>query len=140
MTSIRATEKPGHTNERTVVQLVNDLSGQTRRLVRDEITLAQLELKDKAKKGAGAAALLGAATLCALAALGALTAFAIISLDLVTPTWLAAGIVLLAWVVLAIALALAGRARLRHATPPLPQMASRSVAQDISAVKEGMGR
>lgn len=105
-------------------------------LVRQEIDLAKLELQGKARTATPGVAMLVAAAVLGLAVLGALTATLILVLDLVLVTWLAALIVTVLWAVVAAALALAGRSRLRKATPPIPEKAMASVQQDVAAAKQ----
>jgi hypothetical protein len=49
--------------------------------------------------------------------------------------WLAAVIVAAAYGLLAAGLALAGRSRVKQATPPVPEQATRSVKEDVQWAK-----
>jgi F0F1-type ATP synthase assembly protein I len=128
----------GHTHEdprdRPIAELVKDLASQTSTLVRQEIALAQAEVTQKAKIAGAGAAMLGGAAIAALLMLGALTATLIIVLDEWMPTWLAALIVTLLWGVVAAVLAKAGQARIKRATPPVPQTME-TVKEDIEWAK-----
>lgn len=77
----------------SVGQLMTQLSEQTSRLVRDELALAQVELKNTAKQAGMGAGLLGGAGVLALFGLGAAIATAIIALALLLPAWASALIV-----------------------------------------------
>ena len=104
-------------------------------LVRQEIELVKLELQGKARTAAPGLAMLAAAGVVGLAVLGALTAAMIVALDLVLPTWLAALIVTAFWAVVAGALAMVGRSRLRAAGPPVPEQTVDSVKEDVAVAK-----
>lgn len=82
--------------DRSVGELVSDLSDEVKRLVRDEIRLGVFELQHKGKKMGFGAGLFGAAGLFALFGVGALVTTAILALALVVPGWLAALIVAVA--------------------------------------------
>jgi hypothetical protein len=128
----------GMASERTVAQLVTDLSEQSSRLVRDEMKLAMTEIQGKAKRLGVGAGLAGAAGVIALFALGTLIATAVLAIDLVLPAWAAALIVGGALVLLAGLLALVGRQQMKRATPPMPREAVISVRKDIDTVRERM--
>src|ERR687894_2899160 len=76
--------------ERSVGELVKDLSSQTSTLVRKEIELARVELQEKGKIAGKGAGMLGGAAVAGLLALGALTAALIALLDKAMDTWIAA--------------------------------------------------
>jgi hypothetical protein len=67
--------------------------------------------------------------------LGALTATLVLALSTAMAAWLAALIVTVAYAVLAGALALVGRSRVKAGTPPLPQQAIQSSKQDVDYAK-----
>jgi hypothetical protein len=69
--SEEATKKPAA--DRSVGELVSDLSDEVKRLVRDEIRLAAFELQHKGKKLGFGAGLFGAAALFLVAGIAALT-------------------------------------------------------------------
>jgi uncharacterized membrane protein YqjE len=107
-----------------------------RRMVRGAIALAQLELQrgrqevgEAMSSNARAAALFGAAAFLALLALIALVVLIVALLALLLPLWLAALIVLAAFLVLALILALLGRGRVRN---PMPQETIEAVKEDLA--------
>ena len=107
--------------DRSIGELVKTLADQTSTLVRQEIELAKAEVTQKGKQaGKGAGLLIGAAVLGLLAA-GTLVAFLVMLLDGALPNWLSALIVGLVLAAIAAALAIAGRNKVREATPPAPQ-------------------
>jgi uncharacterized membrane protein YqjE len=115
--------------------LVNRASSQMMTLVRDEITLARIELTAKAKRAGVGGGLLGAAAILSLYGLGLIIALAIVALDLVWPLWLAVLIVAVGVFAAAGLAALGGKHQLRHATPPIPTDATANVAADVHTVK-----
>lgn len=124
----------GH--DRSVAQLVRDLSEQLGRLVRDEMRLATLELQRKGKRLGTGAGLVGAAGVVALMGVATLVAAAVLALALVLPAWASALIVGGALLVAGGLAALVGRAQLRRGMPPVPEEAAASVAQDVREVRE----
>jgi len=120
--------------------LVKALSEQMSTLVRSEIQLAQVEVKEKGKKLGLGAGLFGGAGAIALYAVNALIATVIIVLDLFLPLWLAALIVTVVLFVIAAVLALVGKKEVQQAAPPVPQEAIASTKKDLATVKEAARR
>jgi uncharacterized membrane protein YqjE len=138
------TQTPGRTagearfareDDRSVADLIKDLSRQTQTLVRQELELAQAELTEKGRAAGIGAGMLGGAGVVGLFAFGALTACAILALDLAMAAWLAALIVFAIYAAIAGVLALVGRGKLRQATPAAPERARESVRADVASVK-----
>lgn len=121
-------------------ELVKTLSEQMSTLVRSEIQLAQIEVKEKGKKLGLGAGLFGGAGAIALYAVNALIATVIIALDLFLPLWLAALIVTVVLFVIAVVLALVGRKEVEQGKPPVPQEAIASTKKDVATVKEAARR
>ena len=122
-------------NERPVAELLNELSEQTSTLVHQEVELAKLELAQKGKRAGIGAGMFGGASVVGLYAVGALTAAIVLILATAMTAWLAALIVAVAYGLLAGALALAGKAQVQKATPPIPQQATASVKEDVQWAK-----
>lgn len=123
------------TPDSSIGELVNQLSSQTSRLVRDEMKLAQREFREAAKHAGLGAGLLSVAGLLAILGLGTLVTAAIAGLALVLPLWAAA---LAIGVVLFVAAGIAGlisRKQLQKAEP-VPEQTMASVKRDITEVKE----
>jgi uncharacterized membrane protein YqjE len=114
-----------------VSQVTNDLS----RLVRDELELAKVELKEKGKEAGVGAGLFGGAGTFALYGLGALIAAAILGLATALPAWLSALIVAAVLFVIATVAALLGKRHVARAGPPVPQRAVDGVHEDLEALK-----
>lgn len=127
-------------NEPSTAELFAQLSDQMSRMVRNEVTLAQREVRAKlagSTQGVGIA--LFAAIVGLLGATG-VVAFGILALALVLPAWLSALIIGAALLLIAAIAAGAARAKLRTWRAPVPQDALASVGQDISALMSGLRR
>ena len=122
--------------DRTIAELVHDLSEQLSTLVRDEIRLAKAELSEKGKRAGIGAGLFGGAGLVSVYGVGALLFAAGLGLAKVVDAWLAALIVAVALFLIAGVLALVGRGQVRQAVPPVPEQAVQSVKTDVETVKE----
>jgi hypothetical protein len=94
--------------DRSLGELLKQLSEQTTQLVHQELELAKAEVTQKGKKAEAGAGLLGAAGAIGLAALGAF--------NMVMPAWLAALIVAVVYGAIAAFLALRGRDKVKQ--PP----------------------
>jgi Putative Actinobacterial Holin-X, holin superfamily III len=123
-------------DERSLSDLVKQLSDQTTALAQKEIELAKAEMALKGKRLGIGAGTFGAAGLFGLYALGAATAAAILALAIVLDAWLAALIVTGAYLALAGVLALIGRSRVQAATPPVPEQAIESAKTDMEYTKQ----
>jgi lipopolysaccharide export LptBFGC system permease protein LptF len=121
--------------ERSLAELMKELSTQASTLAQKEVELAKAEMAVKAKRlGIGAGAF-GAAALVGLFALGALTATAILALATALAPWLAALIVTAVYAATAGVLALVGKSRIEAGTPPVPEQAVESVKEDVEWTK-----
>ena len=129
--------QPGPTDERSLSELVRQLSEQSSRLARMEVELAKAELQEKGKQiGLGAGAFGGAGAI-GFYALGALTATFILALAEAMDPWLGALIVTVVYAAIAGVLALIGKQRVEEGTPPTPELAIESTKEDIEAAKRG---
>jgi Flp pilus assembly protein TadB len=124
--------------ERSLGELLKQLSQETTRLVHQELELAKAELSQKGKQAGTGAGLFGGAGALGLAALGALTACFILALDAVMPAWLAALIVAVVYGIVAFVLVRQGQARIRRATPPVPEQTIETVKEDVEWAKTQM--
>jgi len=118
-----------------MAELLKELSEQTSTLVHQEVELAKLELAQKGKRAGVGAGMFGGASVVGLYAMGALTAGIVLILATAMNAWLAAVIVAAAYGLIAGGLALAGRAQVKKATPPVPQQATESVKEDVQWAK-----
>jgi uncharacterized membrane protein YqjE len=124
--------------EQSTGDLVKQLSEQVSLLVRDEMKMARLEMTRKGKQAGIGMGMFGVSGLVALYGVAALLAAAIIAISGEVRPWLAALIVGLALLVVSAVAAAAGRARLRRATPPMPEQAVEGAKADVEEVKERM--
>ena len=128
----------GDLRERSLGELLKELSQETTRLVHQELELAKAELAQKGKQAGAGAGLFGGAGAIGLAALGALTACFILALDAVLPAWLAALLVAVVYGVIAFVLARQGQAKMKAAGPPVPEQTIETVKEDVAWAKTQM--
>jgi hypothetical protein len=121
---------------RSVSELLQQLTEQTTRLTQREIELAKAELAVKGRRAGVGIGAFSAAGLIAVLALGALTAAAILALATGLEAWLAALVVGVAYLLVAGALSLFGRSKVAAATPPVPEQTAASVKRDIDYTKQ----
>src|SRR3954463_2587745 len=122
--------------ERPTKELVQELTTEVSTLVRKELALAQVELKEKGKRAGIGGGLFGAAGLFALYGLGALIAAIILALATAVDGWLAALIVAVVLFAVAGVAALVGKGQVSRATPPAPEQAIASTKQDVQEVRD----
>jgi MFS family permease len=127
------------TEEKPVGQLVQEASQQTALLVRKELELAQLEMKEKGKRAGIGAGLFGGAGAVAFYGGGALIAAIILVLATALEPWIAALIVAVVLFAVAGLLALTGKKQVAEATPAAPEQAIASAKRDIDEVKRRAG-
>jgi hypothetical protein len=138
---VTVTPEPGiqraseETRNESMGQLFSELTNDVTTLFRQEVTLAKAELSIKAKEAGKGAGLLGGAGATGLVTLGSLTAFLIALLSEWMPVWAAALIITVVWAIVTAVLAQVGRARLKEATPPVPQQAIDSTKEDVQWAK-----
>jgi hypothetical protein len=139
-----ATQHPGglgdsdDLRDRSLGELLKQLSEETTRLVHQELELAKAELTQKGKQAGAGAGLFGGAGAIGLAALGALTACFILALNAIMPAWLAALIVAVVYGAIAAFLALRGRDKVKQATPLVPKQTIETVKEDVEWAKTQM--
>ena len=125
-------------HDRSLGELLKQLSQETTQLVHQELELAKAELTQKGKQAGAGAGMFGGAGALGLAALGALTACFILALNAVMPAWLAALIVAVVYGIIAFVLVKQGQARVRRATPPVPTQTIETVKEDVEWAKTQM--
>jgi uncharacterized membrane protein YqjE len=127
-------------SERSVGDLVQQLSQQTATLVRQEMRLAQVEVQEKGKRAGIGAGMFGGAGLVALYGVGAVVAAVIMLVATAIEPWISALIVGVVLLAVAGILALLGRKQVEQATPAKPERAVESVQDDVEHVKERVRR
>jgi uncharacterized membrane protein YqjE len=120
--------------EKSIGELVGQLSSETSTLIKQEMALARAELTEQGRRAGTGAGMLGGAGVAGLLTLGSLTAMLIALLDTGMKTWLAALIVTVIWAAVAGVLALQGRNKIKEATPPAPQTVE-TVKEDVRWAK-----
>lgn len=140
MTDTQLTSRSAQPGQLTTADLVKQASEQLTRLVRDEIRLARVELREKGRHAGAGIGLFSAAGMVTMYAIAALLAAGILGLSAAVPAWLAALLVGAALLLLAGVMALIGRAQLRQATPPYPEEAVQGVRADAQLLKERAAR
>jgi uncharacterized membrane protein YqjE len=124
--------------DRSLGELLKQLSQETTRLVHQELELAKAELQQKGKQAGAGAGLFGGAGALGLAALGALTACFILALNAVMPAWLAALLVAVVYGIVAFVLVKQGQAKMKAAVPPVPEQTIETVKEDVEWAKTQM--
>jgi hypothetical protein len=117
--------------DRPTSELLKQLSDQTASLVRQEVELAKLELRERGRQ----AGMFGGAGVLGVYAFGALTACIILALATFLPGWLAALVVALVYGAVAAVLALRGKAQVKQAGPLVPEQAVDTTREDVRWVK-----
>ena len=139
-----ATQYPGGPDysddlrERSIGELLKQLSEETTRLVHQELELAKAELTQKGKQAGAGAGLFGAAGAIGLLAAAALTTCFILALDAVMPAWLAALLVAVVYGVIALVVVKQGQAKMKAAGPPVPEQTIETVKEDVAWAKTQM--
>lgn len=133
MTEQVSTVPTGH-DDRSIGQLVSDLSEQTARLVRTEARLAAREMAVKARRAGLGAGAFGIAGVLGLYGAGLLLLCVVFALATVMSAWLAALIVAGGVLLIAGILALFGKRQLRKALPPVPTDTIARTREDIEVV------
>lgn len=124
--------------EKTLGELLGQLSQETATLVRQEVELAKAEVGQKAKAGGAAAGMFGGAAFAALLAAGTFTAFLILVLAEAMPAWVAALVITLVYAGAATFLALRGKERVKDMTPPVPEQTVETLKEDVEWAKSRM--
>lgn len=128
------------TDERSLKDLFSEMNAQLSLLVRKEVELAKVEMKQKASlgaKGAGALAVGGVAALLAVMLLSFAAAWGLAEVLAPGLAFLVVGVVHL--VVAAVMLS-SGRKKLSQMKPPVPELALTTVKQDVQATKGSFQR
>lgn len=127
-------------SDESVGELVKRAASQTAELVRKEIQLGQLEIKDKGRRAGKGVGLLGGAGLVAFYGGAVLVAAAVLGLAEAVEPWLSALIVGAVLLVIAAIVGLVGKKTTTDALPPKPEQTMASVHDDIEHMKEQTSR
>jgi hypothetical protein len=126
----------GDRADQNVGQLVVHASQQAVELVRQELRLALVEMKDKGRHAGLGVGLVGGAAIVALFGAGALLFAVIALLALILPVWGSALIVGGVLLIAAAVMAIIGRRQVSRAVPPVPDSTMKSTKQDVSDITE----
>jgi Putative Actinobacterial Holin-X, holin superfamily III len=121
--------------DRSIADLLRELSEEIGTLVRAEMQLARAEIVEKAKPAAASAVSFGGTALFGFGAFGAVTAALIAALALALPTWAAALIIAIVYGIVAYVLVENGKKKLREAEPPLLPQTTQTIKDDITWAK-----
>ena len=121
--------------ERSIPELLKEITAQSAALARKELELAEAEMTIKSKRAGIGAGMFGGAGVLGLFGLGTLTAAAILALAIVLPGWASALIVAGIYLGLAGIAALVGGIELRRAKPLPPTQAAESIKDDVEWIK-----
>jgi uncharacterized membrane protein YqjE len=127
-------------DDASIGQLASRLSEQVSRLVHDELALAEVEAKQKAKKLGLGVGMFGLSGLLAVFAAGCAVAAAVLGLATAVSAWLAAILVAAALMLIAGVVALVGKKDVQQAGAPVPTQAVESTKADVAAVREAVKR
>lgn len=112
---------PTNQDERSLGEIFSDVANDLTTLIKQEMELAKVELKQEVSKAGKGAGLLGGAGVAGHMVLLFLSLAAVFALDEVMPLWAAALIVTAVWAIIAAVLAVTGRSALKSAHPELPK-------------------
>lgn len=124
----------------SVSELVQRATRQTAELVKQEMKLAQLEVKEKGKQVGIGAGMFGAAGVLAFYGGAVLIAAAVLGLAEAVDAWLSA--LIIGAVLLAVAgiVGLVAKGKTAEGMPPKPEKAMASVQDDVDHIKEKAAR
>ena len=123
------------TEDRSVTQILQSILANIQEIIRSEVRLAKTEISEETAKALRAIAVLGAGLLFGMYALGFLLLSAVYGLAAVLPNWLAPLLVGTVVAIVAAALVVVGRNRLRLVNAK-PQKTIDSVKEDVQWVKD----
>jgi hypothetical protein len=121
-------------DERSLGQIVSDVTQDITTLIRQEMDLAKTELKQEVTKAGKGAGLLGGAGVAGYFVLLFLSVTAMYGLAEAMDAWLAALVVTLVWAVVAAVLAMVGKKSLQESNPQLPQT-QQTLKEDVQWAK-----
>ena len=125
---------PGTGYTRSLGEIVSDLSTDLSTLMKQEVQLAKVELKEEVSKVGKGAGLLGGAGFAGYFVLLFLSVALMFLLDNWLPVEVAALITAVVWGIVAAVLALTGKKELQEANPQLPQT-QQSLKEDVQWAK-----
>ena len=122
-------------NERSVSNILQDIIRDIQEIVRSEVRLAKIEIRDEATKAKSAGSLLAVGALTVIFAVFFLLVTAVDALSLVMPNWAAALIVAGVLVIIAAATINAGMKHFRK-IHPLPERTVEILKENVEWAKQ----
>ena len=113
------------------------VTDEIRGVVTQEVDKAKREVATRAKRDGAGIGLIVGAVLLALLATGAITTAAIAGLATEMPLWLAALVVAVAYLLIGVVLALAGKGQIKKGGAPLPRDTMASFKEDVRRARNG---
>jgi hypothetical protein len=123
-----------------VSELVQRASQQLTELVRDELRLAQAEMRQKGKRYGKGGGLFGGAGVVGFLMAQALVASVMAALAVALPVWAAGLIVTAVLGVIAAVMAMSGKKQVDRAAPLTPEQTVENVKADVAEIKESAHR
>ncbi len=135
-------QRPSYTTaeERSLKELFSEMTGEIGLLVRKEVELAKLEMKEKASLAAKGGVAMAVAGVMGLFALLLLSFAAAWGLAEVLAPGVAFVIVGAFYLVLAAVMFSSGRKKLAQMKPPMPEQALTTIKQDVQVAKGSLQR
>jgi uncharacterized membrane protein YqjE len=127
-------QSTGTTDQRSLGQVVSDLSTDLSTLMKQEVQLAKVELKEEVSKVGKGAGMLGGAGFAGWFVLLFLSLALTFLLDNWLPIEVGALITAVVWGIVAAVLAVIGRKELQEANPQLPQT-QQTIKEDVQWAK-----
>lgn len=127
------------TDDRSLSELVSEVTGEIATLFRQEVELARVETTEQVSRAAKAGGMLGAAAVIGFLDLILFSFAAAWALSEVVPEGVAFLIVALVFAVVAGILAMAGKKRLA-AVNPVPNQTVQTVKEDVQVAKDSFAR
>ncbi|WP_193607160.1 phage holin family protein [Nocardioides lijunqiniae] len=124
----------GDQDQRSLGQIVSDVTQDITTLIRQEMDLAKTELKQEMSKAGKGAGLLGGAGVAGYFVLLFLSLTAMFGLGEAMDLWLAALIVTVVWGVVAAVLAVVGKKAIQESNPQLPET-QQTLKEDVRWAK-----
>lgn len=124
-------------DEKPIGTLVKELSDTFTALIKSEVALAKVELKESTGRMATGAAMFGAAAVLGVIALALLITAAVLALAIVLQPWAAAVVLGLVVLIAAVALVLIGKKKLTGVSV-VPTAAVEGMKADVQALKQGV--
>ena len=127
------------TEDRSLSELVSEVTGEIATLFRQEVELARVETSEQVSRAAKAGGMLGAAAVIGFLDLILFSFAAAWALSEVVPEGVAFLIVALVFAIVAGALAMAGKKRIANINP-VPNQTVQTVKDDVQVAKDSFAR